>query len=231
MSNSFFSDIATWMSVKNLLVIVTLACALPSFSQGGNFTFSPTDLYEGVANAEMYTEHTVYIYPNSAAVVNITWRVIGNTCPAGWDFQMCDWQHCYDGFPNSEEMDPVPAGGSGYLKLLVNPFNIGGSGAVHFWVYPTDSIELRQDVVFQFNATTGISHEDASNIEIIRLADQRLFIDNATNGDYMIYDIAGRVVERDYCNQQQMQIDLSALPAGTYIAMTPRGTRFKFLKP
>lgn len=208
-----------------------LAVAGRSFAQGGEFTFSPGDQYDGIATAEMYTEHVVYVYPNSEDIVNITWRVIGNTCPDGWDFQMCDWQHCYDGFPNTAEMDPVPSGGSGYLKLLVNPFNIGGSGDVHFWVYPTDSIEQRQDVVFHFNSTTAVADIPKGNVEEFRIVDQQLVISKTSPGEYLLFDLHGRVVAGASCIQDVLSIDLSALPVGIYVVLTPQRNCFKFLKP
>jgi hypothetical protein len=207
-----------------------MAMTVDSSAQEIDFTFSPSETYEGTAIAEMYTEHYVYVFPNSADTVDITWRVIENSCPEGWDFQMCDWQHCYDGFPNTAEMDPVLPGGSGYLKLLVNPFNIGGSGMVHFWVYPTGAIETREDVYFYFNATTSVV-DFVLTKETLTVDQSGLRILNSAHGLYRIFDLHGREVLSFSANSEQHAEDLSSISSGVYILVSPSQNRFTFLKP
>jgi hypothetical protein len=173
----------------------------------------------------------VYVYHDAQDTLDITWRVIENTCPVGWDFQMCDWSHCYDGFPNTSEMDPVAPGNSGYLKLLVNPYDIGGSGLVHFWVYPTGNIENREDVYFYLNgAPVSVGAASAAN-EQWSIGHDEVRISHTAQGLCRIIDMHGREILTSNCMGDQIVINTGAISTGVYVLITPKSNRIVFLKP
>jgi len=149
--------IATAMR-KFLPVIAFILATCNAFSQ--TLSFSPgTDVY-GTLEMDMYTEHYLYVnHDGTADSTYLTWRLVDNTCPDEWDFQMCDFQHCYSGMPTTGDMSGLAPGQTGNLRLIVNPFNVPGSGIVQFWVYPTGFSDEHIDVFFHFSTT-------ATNIDI-----------------------------------------------------------------
>jgi hypothetical protein len=219
------------MKVNQLITALLLSFSVSAVAQDVDFSFSPTADYQGLLNMDMYTEHIVYVFHDSDDTLDITWRLIEDTCPEDWDIQMCDWNHCYDGFPNTAEMDPVWPGGSGYLKLLVNPYNIAGSGLVHFWIYPTGAIENREDVFFHFNTTATAVENAFVPTEQLFVRSNELQLNNTTAGNFSVIDIQGRVALANACTSDQCDISITALTAGTYIFISPKGNRFTFLKP
>lgn len=219
------------MYVSQLITALALSFSIAACAQDVVFSFTPSGEYQGVLEMDMYTEHIVYVYHDSADSLDITWRVIENSCPEVWDIQMCDWQNCYDGFPNTAEMNPVPPGGSGYLKLLVNPYTTAGTGIIHFWVYPTGAIENREDVYFYLN-TTATNLTDGNSIpETLTVRSGEIQLTNSSNGLCSILDLQGRVVLTEPCISDIHEIGTTFLPAGMYVLVSPLGNRYTFLKP
>lgn len=198
---------------------------------GQAYSFYPGNEYNGVLEMDMYTEHYVYVGHDSPDTAYITWRIVENTCNEGWDFQMCDWQHCYDGMPNTAEMNGVPAGGQGYLKLLVNPFDIAGSGLVHFWVYPTDLIDDRQDVTFYFNTSFTSTGEQIATAEQVYISNETIHIISQESSLNVIYDMTGKVVMQFTNDHGHDMHDVASLSSGLYILKTATGKSIHFLKP
>ena len=139
------------MLFRLIALPIILLCSSVLLAQ--NFSFSPGNDYYGQLDMDLYTEHYLYVYHDSPDSAYITWRKIENTCPVEWDLQMCDWQHCYSGMPNTGHMNGVGAGNAGNLRLIVNPFNTPGSGTVHFWIFPTGLMDEYVDVYFHFETS------------------------------------------------------------------------------
>jgi hypothetical protein len=195
-----------------------------------NYTFSPGNEVFGVLEMDMYTEHYMYIGHDSPDSARITWRVIENTCPEGWDIQACDYQHCYTGLPNDGDMNPVPPGGQGYLRMIVNPFLIPGTGMLHLLVFPTGQPLNYVDAFYYFN-TTALSTAQSANDEssIIFLANEIVYT-GPILGPIQLYSIDGEMIQQEMMQQPSVRMNLDGLAAGIYVLRLPSGACHKFTK-
>jgi len=195
-----------------------------------NYTFSPGNEVFGVLEMDMYTEHYMYIGHDSPDSARITWRVIENTCPEGWDIQACDYQHCYTGLPNDGDMNPVPSGDQGYLRMIVNPFLIAGTGMLHLLIFPTGQPLNYVDAYYYFN-TTALSTAQSANDEssIIVLANEIVYT-GPILGPIQLYSIDGEMIQQEMMQQPSVRMNLDGLAAGSYVLRLPSGACHKFTK-
>jgi hypothetical protein len=195
-----------------------------------NYTFSPGNEVFGVLEMDMYTEHYMYIGHDSPDSARITWRVIENTCPEGWDIQACDYQHCYTGLPNDGDMNPVPPGGQGYLRMIVNPFLIAGTGMLHLLIFPTGQPLNYVDAYYYFN-TTALSTAQSANDEssIIVLANEIVYT-GPILGPIQLYSLDGEMIQQEMMQQPSVRMNLDGLAAGIYVLRLPSGACHKFTK-
>jgi hypothetical protein len=184
----------------------------------------------GVLEMDMYTEHYMYIGHDSPDSARITWRVIENTCPEGWDIQACDYQHCYTGLPNDGDMNPVPSGDQGYLRMIVNPFLIAGTGMLHLLIFPTGQPLNYVDAYYYFN-TTALSTAQSANDEssIIVLANEIVYT-GPILGPIQLYSIDGEMIQQEMMQQPSVRMNLDGLAAGSYVLRLPSGACHKFTK-
>lgn len=215
------------MRVKLFLVVWTSMGLMHANAQQGNYSFSPTDSLFCPLSFQAYAENIIYVDPQSVDTSYITWRLIENTCPEGWDIQMCDWQTCYTGLPNTSDMSPVPPGGNGNLRLLVNPYDIEGVGLLHFLVYPTGFPDLYQDVYFSFSTPLG-TNELRSGIPGCFLSGQRLQYVHLPMGEYDVLNASGQTMARCHVDSPHGEMNLS-LSRGAYIITNRRDIAIKFL--
>ena len=199
------------------------------YSQSNSYTFSPTDSLFCPLSLEAYAENIIYVQPQIADTSFITWRLIENTCPQGWDIQMCDWQNCYTGVPNSSDMAAVPPGGSGNLRLLVNPFLIEGSGLMHFLVYPTGFPDLRQDVYFTFSTPLKTVNSNTT-VASVFFQKNHLCYRQMITGEYDIVSMSGSTIKKLNIRSSSGEEALS-LPTGIYIITNRNNTAIQFLIP
>jgi len=182
----------------------------------------------GVLEMEMYTEHYLYIGHDSSDSARISWRVIENTCPDGWDIQMCDYQHCYTGLPNTGDMSAVAPGGEGYLRLIVNPYQLSGSGMLHFYIFPTGQPVNFVDAYFYFT-TTVVDVYDASNpirTSLSLIGDDLLYTSNEI-GYLDVWSITGEQVKSARVSPGKTHVSVDNMATGCYLVSTPRGTIHK----
>lgn len=210
-TTAFFVSASLWLSAQN-------------------YTFSPGNEVFGVLEMDMYTEHYMYIGHDSPDSARITWRVIENTCPEGWDIQACDYQHCYTGLPNDGDMNPVPPGGQGYLRMIVNPFLIAGTGMLHLLIFPTGQPLNYVDAYYYFN-TTALSTAQSANDEssLIVLANEIVYT-GPILGPIQLYSLGGEMIQQEMMQQPSVRMNLDGLAAGIYMLRLPSGACHKFTK-
>ncbi len=210
-TTAFFVSASLWLSAQN-------------------YTFSPGNEVFGVLEMDMYTEHYMYIGHDSPDSARITWRVIENTCPEGWDIQACDYQHCYTGLPNDGDMNPVPPGGQGYLRMIVNPFLIAGTGMLHLLIFPTGQPLNYVDAYYYFN-TTALSTAQSANDEssLIVLANEIVYT-GPILGPIQLYSLDGEMIQQEMMQQPSVRMNLDGLAAGIYVLRLPSGACHKFTK-
>lgn len=216
---------------RSLTIVFALFSVLPN-AIAQNYGFSPSNEVFGTLEMEMYTEHYMYISHDSQDSAYITWRVVGNTCPQGWDIQACDYQHCYTGLPNDGHMNAVPPGGQGYLRMIVNPFEIAGSGTLHFLIFPTGQ-QLDYVEAFFYFTTTALNTDEVQTVsseKIVVLRDEVMY-SGPILGDYILYGVDGSMIQTGKYTGGAQSIAIRQLAAGTYILKTPQGNRSVFFKP
>jgi hypothetical protein len=199
------------------------ACARASAQ---NYTFSPSENYTGELSMDMYTEHYMYIGHNLPDTAFITWRVVENTCPEEWDIQACDYQHCYTGLPNNGDMNGVPPGGQGYLRMIVNPFTTTGTGMLHLLIYPTGQPTLYTEAFFNFSTPTSAVDLTNDETAIITIQGDEVNYSGIDGKSLRLYGMNGSLVDiKDRCTASG-RISLHGLCSGIYILRTSNGKSY-----
>jgi hypothetical protein len=214
--------------MPRLIVYIALFLSLSGMAQ--QFSFVPSSEYYGTLEMDMYTEHYMFIGHDLQDSAYITWRLVENTCPGEWDIQACDYQHCYTGLPNYGNMSGVAAGGQGYLRMIVNPFLIAGSGTLHFLIYPTGEPLNYTDAYFHFSTTlvnTGSAQIDSESVvahsNLIRYS-------GPTSGEVALYDANGKCLVSIIKTDSSLSLPIDHLPCGLFFLRTPTGRTFRILK-
>lgn len=214
--------------LKSFFFIVLCLSAVSLSAQ--NYTFSPGNEVFGLLEMDMYTEHYMYIGHDSPDSALITWRVIENTCPEGWDIQACDYQHCYTGLPNDGDMNPVPAGEQGYLRMIVNPFLIAGTGMLHLLIFPTGEPLNYVDAYYYFNTTALSSDKELGSKTSLLFSTNEIFYESPISGVVQLYSIDGGLIRQEMKLQPAMRMGLEGLAAGMYLLRLPSGQSHTFTK-
>ncbi len=225
MAKNYFPLVCLWL----------LTCTL----QAQLFTYSPVAMQYVELPMDMTTEFYTYITNATEDTLRIEWRKIEDTLPeagdpgSGWFTEMCDFGSCWDHLPNNAVMiPPIPPGGAGFIKLLINPQNLPGAGAVHYWVYPEDQMELHEDVWF-YVWTPGLSvqpTEQASVRIYPNPAADHLVIESSEPGLYHLYDASARLVQSfNAAGPARFVYPVQHLSPGCYFLHTPSAQKISLL--
>ena len=202
-----------------------------NFLHSQNFTFSPSDTHSATLEMDVYSEHQINVFHDLSDSAFISWRVIEEEYPAEWDVQLCDWQHCYTYLPVTGNMLGVPEGGSGYIRLLINPMNVSGNGHIMLWIYPTGMMDDHVEIHFNFN-TVIANVNGGQPIETCNLfVDEKsksLVITNAPVGEMTICSVTGAEIKRTLIFDSNAVEDVSIFSQGIYIAVTSDGRSHSF---
>jgi hypothetical protein len=218
------------MKIKSL-VFLWLSMAAVLRASAVIYTFDPGDHLQVVLNMNDYTDHQINIYHDSPQAHYMTWRIVDNTCPTGWDMALCDWQHCFTSLVNTNDMDSVSTGNAGLIKITVNPFGIAGSGSIHFWVFPTGMMDQYTDFFFDFEtiiANVG-SVVDNSNSIIWNNALSEFQFKNAPQGIWKCFSLSGQMLGEFYIRSQYQIVSITDKRRGIYFLVSPQRKTYKFL--
>gem|GEM_PF-1574491 len=183
------------------------------------YQYYPTSTYSAEIAMEEYSVHQVNIIPSgNPDFYMMAWRLVGNTCPTEWEFQLCDWATCFEGMPNTAIMDTIFSGGHGLLKPTVNPFTTPGSGQLTFWVFPEGEMDAYEELTFFFQTdVVGVNSVDSSKPYVYpNPANDFVNLNHFTLGQWHLKDVAGRSVQTIYLDRPEQRLDVSNLPAGFY---------------
>lgn len=206
------------------IVLLCLFFTISISTIGQNYSFTPGSEVYGVLEMEIYTEHYLYIGHDSPDSAYITWRVVENTCPSGWDIQACDYQHCYTGLPNTGDMSAVAPGGEGYLRLIVNPYLIAGSGMLHFFIFPTGHQTEYVDAYFYFTTTAVDVNETSTNAQAtLTLCGHELLYSGNEFGQLNVWSLTGERLKSVRVSPGLTHLPIQELAAGCYLIQTPQG--------
>ncbi len=145
------------MLIRSVSCLTALISLLLCNSAAGQFGISPTDSLVEQFTTDSVTRIFQIDFPNeSPDSLGLTWRHVGGGWTEGWDVNLCDLGECYTGVPADADMLPMPPDGAGFLKLIVNAYELEGSCFLHFWVWPTGNQDALIDVYFDLR-NGGIS--------------------------------------------------------------------------
>jgi hypothetical protein len=203
-----------------LIAFFLFGIVIPSAAQ--LYSYSPAADYSAVLNMDEYSVHQIDIYPVGLTdFYMMEWRLVGNTCPESWDFQLCDWATCFDGMPNTAVMDTIFPGGHGLLKVTVNPFTEAGSGTLTFWIFPEGDMASHETVTFHFETiVASVSTHGNSASTALQLFPQpardHLNYSGMNTGTWQLYDLSGRIISSFYLERNDGRLDISSLQRGVY---------------
>ncbi len=218
------------MNLKRL-VFIGLSLMATLRSAAVVYTFDPGNHLHAVLNMNDYTDHQINIYHDEPAAHCMTWRIVDNTCPTGWDMVLCDWQNCFTSLVNTNDMDSVSAGNAGLIKITVNPFDIAGAGSIHFWVFPTGMMDQYVDFFFDFEtiiANVG-SLNGHSNSIIWNTDLSELQFKNAPQGLWKCFSASGQMIDEFYIRSEYQMVSITNTRKGMYLLVSPNRRTFKFL--
>ena len=135
------------------LPVMLLAVAMSAPCSGAaQFGIDPTDSLVAEFPTDSLTRIFQIDFPNETAdSLGLTWRWIDGGWTEGWDVNLCDLGECYTGVPADADMLPMPEGGAGFLKLIVNALDMEGACFLHFWVWPTGDPDALVNVWFDLS--------------------------------------------------------------------------------
>lgn len=132
-----------------LLAGFTFFCHLAT----AQFSFSPDASVPATIEYDNYTEIPIYIINQTTDSLSLSWDKLSNSLPSGWNYSLCDNVNCFTGIPNSNNMNKIapPPAPSGFFKLILNPYNIAGTGIVELFVYEPGDSANGETVTFTIN--------------------------------------------------------------------------------
>ncbi|MBL7942144.1 MAG: T9SS type A sorting domain-containing protein [Flavobacteriales bacterium] len=203
------------------------------------FTYSPGASQYVELPMDMITEIYTYVTNATDDTMHVEWRKIEDTLPLagepgeGWFTEMCDFGSCWDYLPNTAVMiPPIAPGGAGFLKLLINPQNMPGAGAVHYWVYPEGQMDLHEDVWF-YVWTPGLSVAEmpVTGLSVFpNPCTEQLTFDAAQSGIWTLSDASGRLVQQfNTVAPARIVYPVAHLNPGLYFLQSPTSETVKII--
>jgi hypothetical protein len=97
--------------------------------------------------------------------------------------------------PNTDDMHPLPDGYNALVKISAHPHQTEGNGYLHFWIFPTGSMELHESIYFYYNTPNAadVNHLNQAPLQY-RIIRGNLHISNAPVGSWEAFDLAGKKI-------------------------------------
>jgi hypothetical protein len=194
-----------------------------------NFLFTPS-VIERELPLDVFSIDQIDITPlfaNDTAF--LSYRLIENTCPASWEFILCDWSDCFTNMPNTDDMHPLPDGYNALIKISAHPHQTEGSGFLHFWIFPTGSMELHESIYFYYNTpnAAGISPIKTARIQY-QYVQSEIHISNAPIGEWKLFDTSGKLINRGTNSSSAFILDqIKTNPSHLILAWSATGQTLK----
>ena len=184
-------------------------------------TFSPDTVLYGQAIPNEYHDFQIDMIYGQPDTLSLSWRLVGNTLPNGWVYELCDFGQCYTDPPNTGTMAPISGDDFGYLKVILNPYQIAGSGSLSYWVFPTGDMDDHTTVHFFLSTddVTGLSNLQTATVKTYpNPASHQLIVE--THGvafdRYRILSAQGVLIQEGPFNPSSPAIHIAHLSAGHY---------------
>lgn len=187
------------------------------------FSFDPGGTIADQAAFDEYSVYQIDIVNETEDTLQLTWRLIEKTFPEGWEISLCDNVACYGGLPDSNDFYPIFDDNNGFIKLVVNPFQITGTMEFVFLIFPTGQPDDYEEMRFTINAgeTTSTNNPVLESIEVWpNPVHNNARIKNKSNHQLSVRltDMTGKVIESfDVASQDQKEINTTFLESGAYL--------------
>lgn len=120
---------------------------------GKNFNIKPSKTLIFTAQSNIGNIETIKLYNLGTVPLSLSWRLLSNTLPIGFDYSICDLGHCYPGLPTEVKlMNDCPVGDFAFFNLDVSPYDVAGRGMVKILVYETANPSSSDTVTFIVNS-------------------------------------------------------------------------------
>lgn len=116
------------------------------------YSFSPQATMDEQAVYNEYTVFQINISNETTDTLQLTWRLVQQSIPEGWEVTLCDNNACYGGIPVSSPFYPIFDDNFGFIKLTINPFEIPGTLDFLFHIYHTDDPQNYEEMHFIITA-------------------------------------------------------------------------------
>lgn len=208
------------MAVPRFLLILTVVFCV-HMAEGQQFAALPAEAVNFEVAPNLANECFIYIENQTDSALHLKWRTSFREIPAGWDIDLCDYGACYGGIPSQGQMIPVAAGQQGYLKLIVQPGLILGSGAVHFLVFDSLAPTAYIEVKFNLSSPGFVSTAQVEAPELLAFpnpfSDRLTLVAPAAAGRFLLTDALGNTAMSGWMGSDDpMELNAEALPAGIY---------------
>ncbi|MEN9334258.1 MAG: hypothetical protein RLY35_1438 [Bacteroidota bacterium] len=205
---------------KISLVLIILVNFSLAWSQ--NFSFQPDTIHRTLALDAFSIDQIdiTPLYTNDTAY--ISYRLIENTCPAEWEFILCDWSDCFIDMPNTDAMHPLPNGYDALVKISTHPHGVEGSGHLQFWIFPTGQMAEHESIYFYYHTPNAmaIPQETLSALQY-HWNDNELRIHNAPHGDWKLLDSSGRILSAGKSPTTEFSLFQTGITSGLYFMIWP----------
>ncbi len=185
------------MAKIKILSICALFLLLVERGLAQNFDFNPVNIYRELP-LDVFSIDQIDItptYPHDTAY--LSYRLIENTCPIEWEFILCDWSDCFINMPNTDDMHPLPNGYDALVKISAHPHMVEGSGYLHFWIFPTGSMDLHESIYFYYHTPGSLSVGNKIKLSIsYQCHGNEISIFNAPQENWKLYDLSGRIMDQ-----------------------------------
>lgn len=167
--------------------------------------------------------------------LHLKWRQVEMSLPAGWTADLCDYGLCYTGIPANGTMNPAYDTVRPYLKLIVQPGTLAGSGWLWFRAIDVQQTSNFLDIYFNLHTpgTVGTNTPESSSFQVFpNPATDALFVKNesAASAFTQILDVSGTVKWQGLlAAQTTLSLDITPFPAGVYFLKTGKITERFFV--
>lgn len=205
---------------RHWLLFLLLSLAQTMFAQ--TFFATPGPLLEQEIAPEQANECYIFFENPGGDTLQLRWKKIEASIPAGWAADLCDLGACYVGIPASGIMNPAADSVQPYLKLIVQPGSIPGDAWIWFRVSELGNPDNYADVYFSLY-TPGVTGSPEIQAQATRLfpnpSPGPVTIENlsAKNLWLRVTDSAGRLIHAGkLASEGQQMLDLSYCSPGLY---------------
>lgn len=213
--------------MKSLAIILSLAsigtlAAQPvvQFEAGKDKTY--TVALTGSTDCHMVFKNV------SGATMKLVYQKIDDNYNAGWWVSFCDNYDCFASFIPRDTFAPIADQGTAEWKITATPNKIADTSTVRYAIWEASTPNVKDTVSFTFMAAAANSLASAPSVEYTiypNPATQVLTVEGLqVSTSFSILSLDGRVMQSGVLGIDEKNIDIAALPVGTYTVELRNGS-------